>query len=276
MDVTIMDRRAKIAVERAGEIFHSPDTGASSRVPSNPWGFTSWFRGTVGVGQEAFAATLREHRLVVAKNRLTFIDENERIVVAKAEQVDLPPVIPSAIDAQEAVALKLLKRFLNLRYEGLPVKRPPSIYLTKRAGDVGYVPQGLTAQLFQLADSTAKIMRNHIAAGTRPRELNPSYAPDRINDRWPADDASGVKDMKILAEQLEYLTDRLEQMLLGPDRCLRLEPKDDDAAIEMDDYDVAFARLPTLAAEDFARHREVIGHFFEQNILPRERHHSGA
>lgn len=216
MDVTIMDRRAKIAVERAGEIFHAPDTGAASRVPSNPWGFTSWFRGQVGVGQEAFADTLRQHRLVVAKNRLTFIDENERIVVAKAEQVDLPPIIPSTIDAQEAVALKLLKRFLNLRYEGLSVKRPPSIYLTKRAGDVGYVPQGLTAQLFQVADSTAKIMRNHIASGTRPREVNPSYMPDRINDRWPAVDASGVKDMKLLAEQLEYLADRLEQMAMAP------------------------------------------------------------
>lgn len=216
MDVTIMDRRDRIAVERAGEIFHAPDTGAASRVPSNPWGFTSWFRGKVGIGQEDFAAILRQHRLAVSKNRLTFIDENERIVVAKADQVDLPPVIPSAIDAQEAVALKLLKRFLNLRYEGLPVKRPPSIYLTKRAGDVGYVPQGLTAQLFLLADSTAKILRHHIATDTRPRELNPSYPPDRINDRWPAEGVAGVKDMKMLAEQLEYLTVHLEQMAMAP------------------------------------------------------------
>jgi hypothetical protein len=152
----------------------------------------------------------------VARDRLTCIDENERLVVAKADQVDLPPMIPSAIDAQEAVALKLLKRFLNLRYEDLPGKRPPSIYLTKRAGDIGYVPQGLTAQLFALADSTAKIVRAHIAAGMRPCELNPSYHPDRINDRWPADGAAGVKDMKMIAEQLEYLCVRLEQMAAAP------------------------------------------------------------
>jgi hypothetical protein len=216
MDVTIMDRRAKIAVERAGEIFHAPDTGKAARVPSNPWGFTSWFRTQVGAVQPDFADTLRRHRLTAAKDRLTFIDENERAVVAKAEQVELPPVIPSAIDAQEAVALKLLKRFLNLRYQGLPVKRPPSIYLTKRAGDVGHVTQGLTAQLFVLADSTARIMRQHLAAGTRPREVNPSYMPDRINDRWPAEGAAGVKDMTMLAEQLEYLTDRLEHMAIAP------------------------------------------------------------
>jgi patatin-like phospholipase/acyl hydrolase len=66
------------------------------------------------------------------------------------------------------------------------------------------------------------------------------------------------------------------KLLLGPDRCLRLEPKGDDAAIEMDDYDAAFARLPALAAEDFARQREAIGHFFERSVLPRERHHSGG
>jgi hypothetical protein len=71
-------------------------------------------------------------------------------------------------------------------------------------------------QLFALADSTARIMRNHIASGTRPRELNPSYHPDRINDRWPAPDAAGVKDMKMFAEQLEHLTARLEQMAIAP------------------------------------------------------------
>lgn len=65
------------------------------------------------------------------------------------------------------------------------------------------------------------------------------------------------------------------KLLLGPDRCLRLEPQGSDAAIEMDDYDAAFARLPALAAEDFARHREAIGHFFAQAVLPRERHYSG-
>lgn len=213
MDVAIMDRRARIAVERAGDIFHSPDTGESKRVPSNPWGFTTWFRGKVGVGQESFAEALGLHRAAAGRDRLSLLDENEGLVIAaEAQQVDLPPMIPSAVDAQEAVALKLLKRFLNLRYEDLPEKRPPSIYLTKRAGDVGYVRQGLTTQLYALADSTAKIMRKHIASGTRPHELNPSYHPDLINDRWPTAGAAGVKDMKVFAEQLEYLTACLEQM----------------------------------------------------------------
>lgn len=216
MDVTIMDRSARIAVQRAGEIFHSPDRGSSARIPSNPWGFTAWFRGKVGHGEEAFAKTMRLHRLALAQDRLLLLDESERLALDAAAQVDLPPMIPSAVDAQEAVALKLLKRFLNLRYENLATKRPPSIYLTKRAGDVGYVPQGLAFQLFALADSTSKIMRNHIASGTRPCEFNPSYRLDQINDRWPAAGDAGIKDMKIFAEQLEHLTVCLERMAIAP------------------------------------------------------------
>lgn len=58
------------------------------------------------------------------------------------------------------------------------------------------------------------------------------------------------------------------KLLLGSDRCLRLEPQGEDAAIEMDDYDAAFARLRRLSVEDFVQHREMIGHFFE-TTLPR-------
>lgn len=212
MDVTILDRRQRIAIARAGEIFHSPDDGAACRVSSNPWGFTNWFRSTVGVGQEHFAEALRRHRDVASKGRLQILDEAERLIVAKADQQELPPAIPSAIDAQEAVALKLLKRYLNLRYEGLPLKRPPSIYLTKRAADVGFVKQGLTAQLFVLADTTARILDEHLSNGTRPEEFNPAYPDDRINDRWPGEGSQGKRDMKALIENLEYLAGQLNVM----------------------------------------------------------------
>jgi hypothetical protein len=212
MDVTILDRRDRLAVARAGEIFHSPDRGGAARVPSNPWGFTDWFRSQIGVAQALFAESIRRHRDAVSKSRLRYLDEDEQMVVAKADQHDLPPAIPSAIDAQEAVALKLLKRYVNLRYEDSRLPRPPSIYLTKRAGDVGYVEHGLSAQLFVLADSTAKILRQHLVDGTRPQEENPSYRPDRINDRWPRAGAPGISDMRALAEGLEYLADRLNHM----------------------------------------------------------------
>jgi hypothetical protein len=256
MDVTILDRRQRLAVARAGEIFHSPDTGPASRVPSNPWGFTDWFRGQVGAGQELFADQLRRHRGAVSKNRLRYLDEDERMVVAKADQHELPPAIPSAIDAQEAVALKLLKRYLNLRYEDLALSRPASIYLTKRTGTVGYVPLGLTAQLYMLADSTAKIMRAHLAGGTRPEEENPSYPPDRINDRWPRPDAAGLADMKEIVAALEYLAERLAFMATAPlaqiakaiDGLFGERIGKEQRAILMERYDRREGATPVLSA----------------------------
>jgi len=64
------------------------------------------------------------------------------------------------------------------------------------------------------------------------------------------------------------------KLLLGPDRCLRLEPSGADACIEMDDYDSAFARLPDLAGRDFEATREEIARFFNCTVTPRERHYS--
>jgi len=215
MDVTIMERSARLAIERAGEIMHAPDEGASSRVPSNPWGFTGWFRSVVSVDQEAFVKELRRRRGKQSKSRLVALDATEA-ALAKADQVDLPPMIPSALAAQEAVALKLLKRNINIRYEKLDLKRPPGIYLTKRAGSIGYTPDGLTAQLITLAETTAEIMRRHLAAGTRPDEVNPSYHPDKINDRWPAEGAQGLRDMETLAQKLEHLATRLRRLARVP------------------------------------------------------------
>jgi patatin-like phospholipase/acyl hydrolase len=64
------------------------------------------------------------------------------------------------------------------------------------------------------------------------------------------------------------------KLLLGSDRCLRIEPKGDDATVEMDDYDDAFSRLPALAARDFEVSRGSIARFFEAPVLPREKHYS--
>lgn len=212
MDVTILDRRERLSIERAGEIFHSPDEGSAYRVPSNPWGFTDWFRASLQLEQKSFADLLRRHRAGASRNRLQVLDESERMLVDAAEQKPLPPAIPNAVDAQEAVALKLLKRFVNLRYEKSPLRQPPSIYLTKRAGDVGYVNEGLSAQLYWLAESTAKILRAHVENNTRPDERNPSYSKDCLNDRWPTAGAQGKRDMIAFAEALEHLTGKLDSM----------------------------------------------------------------
>jgi hypothetical protein len=66
------------------------------------------------------------------------------------------------------------------------------------------------------------------------------------------------------------------KLLLGPERCLRLEPSGDDAGVEMDDYDGAFARLPGLAARHFNENRDSIAPFFTGVVTPCERHYSSG
>ena len=181
MDVTIMDPETAPRPERVGEIFHSPDSGESHRVPSNPFGFSQWFRRTVffqdGVG--SFSEK-------VAKRRLeNFVDRLQPPNPRAADQDSLPPMIPPRFDAQQAVALKLIKRNLNVSYRKRQEKKPPSIYITKMASDCGHDEGGLTAQLERLASFIMNQMAHALAVSSGPDERNPAYEADRINDRWP-------------------------------------------------------------------------------------------
>lgn len=47
------------------------------------------------------------------------------------------------------------------------------------------------------------------------------------------------------------------KLLLGPERCLRIEPAGDDAAVEMDDYDGAFGAPAGAGGGGFCRPRAV-------------------
>lgn len=217
VDVTPIDRSRRIAGDRPGEIFHSPDDEPAHRLPANPWGFTDWFRSQVRADQPVFKRVLNERRNALGQRRVEYLDEAEREIVNASQQEDLPAAIPNRLDAQEAVALKLLKRFLNIHYERLELKRPPSIYLTKLAGDLGYVEGGLTNQLMTLAGSVAASLRAHLANDERPAEVNPSYPPDEINDRWPREPKNQrMEDMQALVKAMDRLAASIKEMRAAP------------------------------------------------------------
>lgn len=180
MDVTILDPMQEPRPERVGEIFHSPDEGSSYRVPSNPYGFAVWYRKNVVYPSREFLDEIRGRRRSFGVNRLP-----DLAILEKSEQEELPPVIPERIDAQQVYALKLMKRYLNLRYEDRGMRRPPSIYVTKLSSTCGYDLNGLTAQLERFAGKIKAEMSAAILAGQGPDERNPSYEPDQLNDRWP-------------------------------------------------------------------------------------------
>jgi hypothetical protein len=197
MDVTILDPKAEPRPPRQGAIFHVPDKGRHVRVPSNPYGFSSWYRETIVAGG-TFEKAIRTRR--GTGNRRSVLKENLVEKVLAAAQEKLPTVIPPALDSQQAVALKLQKRYLNTRYARLKAKRPPSIYFTKHSADVGFIETGLTDQLIALAQFTATQLRECIAKSSKPDERNPRYHEDRLNDRWPSTDQEMETCIKALDE----------------------------------------------------------------------------
>lgn len=205
MDVTILDPMREPRTERVGEIFHSPDEGNSYRVPSNPYGFAVWYRQNVVYPSREFLDEVRARRQTFGINRLPDLP-----LLAKSEQEDLPPVIPDRIDAQQVYALKLMKRFLYLRHEERTLRRPPSIYLTKLSSTCGHDQNGLTAQLERFAKRIRAEMSVALLAGDGPDERNPSYEPDRLNDRWPTTQEERRTlhdDMTVLLRTLEKARD---------------------------------------------------------------------
>jgi hypothetical protein len=202
MDVTLLDPKERPQNQRAGEIFHCPDTGQSKRVPANPYGFSQWFRASVDASDEMFVEAINKRRHENGVDRLS-----KGLILNEAKQDDLPMVLPPRLDAEQVVALKLLKRYLYLRYEDRDVKRVPSIYLAKLAVDVGASPYGLCGQLASLAQHIKNEMDHYVSSDKSPDERNPTYDLDKLNDRWP----TNQEDMKILARDMTYLLTAIDK-----------------------------------------------------------------
>lgn len=202
MDVTILDPKKRPYIQRAGEIFHSPDSGSSQRIPVNPYGFTQWFREHTPEATVSFSEALGFRRSKYGIDRLEQPDS-----ISLAEQEDLPPILPPRLDSENVVALKLLKRFLYKRYETRKIKRPPSVYLSKLAITAGSSPDGLCAQLRLLADFIKENMDYYINLGRFPDERNPSYDEDRFNDRWP----ESTNDLHVLLHDMKHLISAIDK-----------------------------------------------------------------
>ncbi len=113
MDVTVLDPTREPAIEHAGEIFHSPDNECGWRVPAAPYEFSKWVRETVSVLPEKLIKSLGERR---NSNDYIHLSLDGLSIDTAAQQHDLPDIIPPRMDSEQILALKLLKRFMNLHY----------------------------------------------------------------------------------------------------------------------------------------------------------------
>lgn len=203
LDVTPMDPFAAPRQERAGNIHHSPDMGADALFSVNPYGFAQWFRQTVKLPSHQFQDQVRTMRSQMSiPDRIAL-----NAVFAEAETDKLPEPIDPLRDAPQVIALKLMKRYLNLRYAPRDRKRPVSIYLSKIAAEVPLNNFGLCAQLEALASELDRRLSIALTSGQRPEERNPVFRDENFNDRWPKD----TTDLVVFRGDLQHLLAELSR-----------------------------------------------------------------
>jgi len=203
LDVTPMDPAAEPRIERVGAIYHSPDVGVDELFSVNPYGFARWFNSNVSQPSQAFQKQLKDMReRMVRRDR--FVSTTFR---ADTEIEDLPVETHPFRDAPQVIALKLLKRFLNLRYAERKVKRPISVYLSKAAAQVPLNLNGLCSQLEDLAGTLRQKMVIAIETNEWPAERNPALMTENFNDRWP----TSIDEMVLFRDDLHHLVYELQR-----------------------------------------------------------------
>lgn len=203
LDVTPMIRLVG-SPERAGYIFHSPEawpTSDDKRIVANPYGFADWFR------RNTPAET--DFALAFAKREVAYAST---LLLEKAAEADpVPAQKPAHEKSRALVALQLLKRWRNLRYDGRKSRRPASVLLAKLVGDNANQTGSLSEEL----EYQARRMYEFFTEAERQQRLayveNPSCPGDVFTDRWPAN----LHEQHVFRLDLEDLLAKLEQLRSG-------------------------------------------------------------
>ena len=200
LDVTPMVRLPDLA-ERSGYIFHAPEREASSedrKIIANPWGFAEWFK----------AHTPPDHSFSAAFQKRSD-DYGRAHVLAKAADVDNVPDHCAAHEKSMAViALQLIKRFRNVRYDQREGRCPPSVVLAKFVAENANQTNSLAEELLHQARQMKLAFAGAQQAGRLVEVRNPTCDSDVFTDRWPAnlqEQGVFVADLTLLVSKIEAL-----------------------------------------------------------------------
>ncbi len=197
IDVTPMVRRTATP-ERESVLFHhrreTPGDPGYRKI-ANPFGFANWFNARTP--QEAMFA---EQYNALAKNYMTF---------AEAEQEPIPNQEDPHKKSMALVALQLIKRYRNVRFDRRKVRRPPSVLLAKWVADgASGGRKRLIDELLYQARRMHQSLSDHAAAGRLVHECNPECREDILTDRWPTNQA----DQTLFIEDLNHFIEKLERL----------------------------------------------------------------
>lgn len=177
--------------ERTSVIFHANESEPPvnhRHIVANPWGFAEWF-----------------------KQETPEVREIVESVFAKAAEP-----VPEQDDVLEKsvslIALQLLKRWRNKRYDNRTGRSPPSVVLAY------FVAQGSgrATSLFSELRFQADALLVEFASSDAERRLvavhNPACVTDVLTDRWP----STLADQSVFLDDIRHLVRALDQIESDP------------------------------------------------------------
>jgi hypothetical protein len=183
---------------RVSNIFHHrPEEPhvRGERIIANPFGFAEWFT----------AVTPRAARFE------EFFEARSRQadpILLKAETEQVPEQIPAYRKPPAVVALQLLKRNRNVRYETRSGRRPPSVFLAQRVGSTSSGTGRPFAELLFQARALRDYLKQHHDSGRLVHVTNPRCPEDVFTDRWPGT----LDNQKIYLEDLNQLITQLARL----------------------------------------------------------------
>ena len=178
---------------------HKPEdrSGAGYRLWANPWGFAEWFKRMTPRDQ---------HFADLFAFRASELESGIRIAAAETDPV--PNQEGPHQKSKAVVALQLLKRWRNVRYDRRNSRRPPSILLAKLIADAANHTQTLSEELLLQAESLRSVFRGAHERRELLHAVNPTCDDDVLTDRWP----STFTDQGMFLEDLEDLVAKVGRL----------------------------------------------------------------
>ncbi|MDC8012797.1 nucleotidyltransferase domain-containing protein [Tahibacter soli] len=203
LDVTPLIRQPQLS-ERCGNISHAKNRFAlvgDKFVLANPYGFAEWFN-TKTPPELEFSKLFAEQEVVYGR---------EMLLTKAAEAEPVPDQTPAHKKSKAVIALQLLKRWRNVRYDTRNGRRPPSVMLAKLVADSANRTTTLSEEmLFQ-----ARALQAFFEAAEIKHRLievrNPACDKDVFSDRWP----EAATDQRVFIADLHDLVRKLERLVAG-------------------------------------------------------------
>lgn len=188
---------------RVSDIFHhrpeEPHT-PGKRIMANPFGFAEWFN---AVTPRAVAF----EQFFEARSR-----QMEPMFEA-AETEEVPEPIPAYLKPPAVIALQLLKRNRNVRYDARTGRRPPSVLLACLMAQFAGTSGRPFAELLHQARALARYFQEHQSRSKLVHVVNPRCPEDIFTDRWPAN----LQEQQTFTDDLRLLVTELERIEREPD-----------------------------------------------------------